>query len=71
MSQQDVDYERIPWDSYLDATIRTVLCSKAYYWYQDFRRVYSGETSVYYEDDDFVCYLIHQDLDNLLNLSME
>lgn len=71
MSQQDVDYERIPWDSYLDATIRTVLCSKAYYWYQDFRRVYSGETSVYYEDDEFVCYLIHQDLDNLLNLSME
>lgn len=68
-SCQEVDYDQSPWHSYMDITVRTVLCSKAYYWYKDFEKEYPEETSVYYEDDDFVCYRIHQDLKYPLNLS--
>ncbi len=67
-SYQEVDYNQNAWQSYLNKTIRTILCSKAYYWYESFEQEYPGETSVYYEDEDFVCYRIRQDVKHPLNL---
>lgn len=47
--------------NYNNLTMRTILCSEAYSWYQEFSAMHPAETNVYYEDDDFVCYVIHQD----------
>lgn len=55
-------------DSYFNQEIRTILCSKAYYWYQEFSMMYPTETSIYYEDENIVCYMIHQDPNFPLNL---
>lgn len=55
--------------NYDDLSIRTELCSKAYFWYLDFARRYPAETSIYYEDEDFVCYVIHQNTNISLNLA--
>lgn len=54
----------------LDQRVRETLYSKAYYWYQDFAESHPVETNVYYEDEDFVCYVIHQDPEKPLNLTM-
>ena len=71
MSQQEItDYSAMEWH-YWDTTLRTVVSSKAYYWYRDFSNKYSEESSVYYEDDDFVCYMIHQDPEKPLNLAID
>lgn len=59
-----------PYDNYENLDIRTMLFSKVYSWYQDFNRYYPVETNVYYEDEDFICYVIHQNPYSLLNLSL-
>ena len=58
-------------DNYRDMDIRNVLNSKAFVWYRDFSEAYPAETNIYYEDDRFICYMIHQNPHFLLNLSME
>ena len=57
------------YDNYDDLTTRTILCSKIYEWYRDFSQAHPAETNVYYEDDDLVCYVIHQDQAAPLKLS--
>lgn len=42
---------------------RTILESHAYEWCQDFSQKYPSELGVYYEDENFVCYYIKQDVD--------
>lgn len=70
MSQQEISYHSELGDNYFDQTVRTALCSKAYYWYQSFKETHPMETEIYYEDDDFACYLIHQNPELPLNLSL-
>lgn len=64
------DYPDVEW-YYWSEGDRTRSCSKAYYWYQDFTERYPEETSVYFENDNFVCYQIHQDPKRPLNLYWE
>lgn len=54
--------------SYSNLESRTILQSKMYRWCQRFWQRYENEMCVYYEDDDFVCYLIEQNPYNLFRL---
>ncbi len=56
------------WPIYTHLENRVILESRAYFWCQDFRRLYTYETEVFYEDSDFVCYRIHQNPQRLFNL---
>lgn len=58
-------------DTYFNLEMRTVLCSKAYYWYQKLAEKYPANTNVYYEDEYLVCYMIHQEPSFPLNLALE
>lgn len=49
---------------------RHILMSKLYYWVQEFHRQFENEISVYYEDEDFVCYLIEQNVDRPYDMSI-
>ena len=64
------EFKQDYYSSYFNRWIRSALCSKAYYWYQDFSKAYPTETNIYYEDEDFVCYVIHQNPEAPLNLTM-
>lgn len=57
-------------ESYSNLGSRTILESKAYEWYLGFSRFYPLECSVYYEDDDFVCYRIRQNSNRLFPLEV-
>ncbi len=71
MAQKELpDYPEIAW-YYWNEEERTLVSSKAYYWYQDFARENPQETAVFYEDDDFVCYVIHQNPEQPLNLVLD
>ena len=50
---------------------RHVVMSKLYYWAQAFSGMYENEMSVYYEDDEFVCYEIRQNLDRPYDMSFD
>ncbi len=63
------DYPDVEW-YYWSEEDRTRSCSKAYYWYQDFTERYPQETDVYFENENFVCYVIHQDPKEPLNLAV-
>lgn len=56
-----IDDKYYNYSDYDDLTARIILYSKIYNWYQEFSAIHPAETNVYYEDDDFVCYVIHQD----------
>lgn len=58
-------------DNYDDLRLRKAVCSKAYYWCRKFAEQYPAETNIYYEDEDFVCYVIHQNPDAPLNLALK
>ena len=66
---QTIDYEDEAIENYASLEIRTALNSRAYEWYQVFAEIYPVEAGIYYEDDEFVCYVIHQDSDYYLNLA--
>jgi hypothetical protein len=42
-----------------------------YYWAQAFDKLYPNEFRVYYEDDEFVCYYIEQNVYDLYNLAID
>ena len=48
---------------------RNVVMSKLYYWAKAFQETYENEMSVYYEDDEFICYEIRQNVDRPYDLS--
>ncbi len=56
------------WDVYKDVENRVILESRAYFWCQNFASLYTYETEVYYEDEDFICYRIHQNPQRLFNM---
>lgn len=57
--------------NYSNLESRTILESKAYLWFEHFSELYPQETAVYYEDDDFVCYLIRQNVYRLFQLEVQ
>lgn len=59
-----------PSQSYSKLESRTILESKAYRWFQRFSLLYPQETDIYYEDEDFVCYLIRQNTYRLFQLEV-
>lgn len=56
--------------TYFNLDMRTILCSKVYYWYQKLAETYPMDTNVYYEDEYLVCYMIHQNPSFPLNLAL-
>lgn len=56
------------WPIYTHLENRIILESRAYFWCQDFAKLYTYETEVYFEDRDLVCYRIHQNPQRLFNL---
>ena len=40
-----------------------------YVWCQKFNAMYPNELHIYYEDDDFLCYYLHQNPRNLYELA--
>ena len=55
-------------DAYSNITNRKILESEMYYWCQNFETIYPNEIKFYYEDEDFVCYVVKQNPDHLYNL---
>ena len=45
--------------------------SKLFYWAQEFRHMFENEFTVYYEDAEFVCYLISQNVDRPYDMSFD
>ena len=70
-AEQPIAYLEEAIENYLSQEIRTALNSRAYIWCQDFAGMYPAEVNVYYEDDDFVCYVIRQDTGACFNLSLD
>ena len=62
-------YDSVKTDYYRDMSTRLILFSKAYYWYGEFSAAHPEVTEVFYEDDDFACYMIRQDPSAPLDLS--
>lgn len=50
---------------------RWILMSRMYYWAEAFAKLYPVEFGVYYEDDEFVCYYIEQNVYDLYNLVID
>ena len=50
---------------------RWVTMSHFYYWAQAFAKLYPDAMSVYYEDSDFVCYKLEQNVNSLYNLAID
>lgn len=57
-------------DSASSLTSRTILESRAYLWYQQFSALHPHEGKVIYEDDDFLCYCVHQNEFSLFSLGV-
>ncbi len=61
----------LAWPIYTHLVNRTVLESRAYFWCQDFAKLYTYETEVYYEDKDIICYRIHQNPKRPFNMVID
>lgn len=57
-------------DAYTNAKNRRILESEMYYWCQEFKSRYPNETKVYYEDENFICYVVKQNPEHLYNLGI-
>lgn len=50
---------------------RWILMSRMYYWAQAFMEMYPNETKVYYESEDFVCYVTPQNMYHQYNFAID
>ena len=50
---------------------RWILMSRMYYWAQAFMEMYPSEMKVYYESEDFVCYVIPQNMYHQYNFAID
>lgn len=50
---------------------RWIVMSRMYEWAETFRVMYPNEMQVYYEDDEFICYVLEQNVYHLYNLSVD
>ena len=45
--------------------------SKMYYWAQEYQKLIPDDMRVYYEDANFICYEITQNVNRIYNLSID
>lgn len=57
-------------DAYSLIENRKILESEMYYWCQEFKTRLPNEIKVYYEGEDFICYVIKQNPEHLYNLNL-
>lgn len=57
-------------DAYTNIKNRRILESEVYYWCQDFKKRFPNEIKVYYEDEDFICYIVKQNPEHLYDLGI-
>lgn len=69
-AEQDIPSLTPPFQNYKDLESRTIIESKAYYWCERFMKLYPHEMSVYYEDDDFICYYFRQEASSPYDLTI-
>lgn len=50
---------------------RNVLQSKAYCWAQAFSQMYPNQVSVYFENDIYICYIVHQNRNSPLDMRID
>ncbi|GHU42557.1 hypothetical protein FACS1894111_06690 [Clostridia bacterium] len=50
---------------------RLILMSKMYYWAKKFSAIRPNEMQVYLETDEFICYVVEQNTDRLLDFSID
>ena len=50
---------------------RWVCMSKMYYWAQEYQKLIPDDMRVYYEDANFICYEITQNVNHIYNLSID
>lgn len=50
---------------------RSVTMSRMYYWAQEFQKLYPNEFKVYFEDENFVCYYMEQNVYRLYNFAID
>jgi hypothetical protein len=50
---------------------RWIVMSRMYYWCETFMEMYPENMTVYYEDDDFICYQLVQNPDHLFELGID
>jgi hypothetical protein len=50
---------------------RWIVMSRMYYWCETFMEMYPEDMTVYYEDDDFICYQLVQNPDHLFELGID
>lgn len=53
------------------AELRLMTMSKMYYWANEYMRLYPNDFSIYYEDNEFICYKLIQNTSNLNNLVID
>lgn len=69
-AQKDVMGYPVAYSSYRNSSIRTIINSKAYKWCKDFSDLFDNEMKVYYEDENFICYYFHQNINSLYDLAI-
>ena len=50
---------------------RYIYMSRAYYWAAEYQKLHPYEMTVYYEDEDFICYRLDQNTYRCLNLAID
>lgn len=50
---------------------RWIVMSKMYYWAEQFRKLFPQDMTVYYEDDEFICYQLIQNESSPFSLSID
>ena len=58
-------------DTYKNFTSRNIIESKMYYWCENLMKKYPDEMNVYYEDDQFICYVLKQNTYRLVSLEKD
>lgn len=66
---QSIDYAA-GYENYLGPRRKTIM-AKLYYWARAYRQMFPESCTVYYEDDDFVCYRLTQNPARLHNLAID
>ena len=60
------------WNKYVSREKdRWILMSRMYYWAQAFMERYPNDMKVYYESEDFVCYVIPQNMYHQYNFAID
>ncbi len=70
-AERSIMYFSKPSRSYSVLESRTVLESKIYQWCEQFKKLYPNELKIYYEDEDFLCYYIQQNINFLYDLELK